>query len=82
MNRSVVTLIAWILCMTTAPVFADSAAEMQKKLQKPLGLSYNQTIDMGNGHGFDFMIGPYYNMERPRGAARWQIRFGLNWLFP
>lgn len=28
------------------------------------------------------MFGPYYNAVRPDGAARWQIRFMVNWLFP
>lgn len=65
-----------------AVISADWQADSDNRWTVPLGLSYNQTIDMGNGHGFDFMIGPYYNVERPQGAARWQIRFGLNWLFP
>jgi hypothetical protein len=28
------------------------------------------------------MIGPYYNVVRPDGAADWQLRFGLSWIFP
>lgn len=65
-----------------AVINADWQADSNNRWTVPLGLSYNQTIDMGEGHGFDLMIGPYYNVERPEGAARWQIRFGLNWLFP
>ncbi|MDX1698390.1 MAG: hypothetical protein R3308_08890 [Thiohalobacterales bacterium] len=48
----------------------------------PLGLSYNKTWDMGGGHGLDFVIGPYYNVVRPDGSARWQINSSINWLFP
>jgi hypothetical protein len=36
---------------------------------------------MGGGHGFDVMLGPYYNVVRPDGAAGWQIHFGINWVF-
>ena len=63
-------------------ISADWEANSSNRWTIPIGLSWNQTIDMGGGHGFDYMIGPYYNVERPDGAARWQIRFGINWLFP
>ncbi len=63
-------------------ISADWEANSSNRWTIPIGLSWNQTIDMGGGHGFDYMIGPYYNIERPDGAARWQIRFGINWLFP
>ena len=65
-----------------AAISADWNADSNNRWTVPIGLSYNQTFDMGNGHGFDFMIGPYYNVERPDGAARWTLRFGLTWLFP
>jgi hypothetical protein len=65
-----------------AVISADWNASSSNRWTVPLGLSYNKTWDMGDGHGFDFMIGPYYNVARPDGAARWQLRFGLNWLFP
>jgi hypothetical protein len=48
----------------------------------PLGLTVGKTFDMGNGNGLDVGIGPYYNALRPDGAADWQIRFGISWLFP
>jgi hypothetical protein len=57
-------------------------AESGDKWTVPLGVSIGRTFDMGGGHGFDAMIGPYYNAARPEGAADWQIRFGLNWMFP
>ena len=65
-----------------AVISADWEADSDNRWTVPLGLSYNQTFDMGNGHGFDVMVGPYYNVERPDGAAKWSLRFGLTWLFP
>ena len=65
-----------------AVISADWKASSGNRWTVPLGLSYNQTIDMGGGNAFDFMIGPYYNVVRPEGGARWTIRFGVNWLFP
>ena len=61
---------------------ADWEAAFGDSWTIPLGLSYNKTWDMGGGHGLDFVIGPYYNAVRPDGAARWQINFSINWLFP
>jgi len=57
-------------------------AESGDKWTVPLGFSIGRTFDIGGGHGFDAMIGPYYNVARPDGAADWQMRFGLNWMFP
>ena len=65
-----------------AVITADWNADSSDRWTVPIGLSWNQTIDMGGGHGFDYMIGPYYNVARPDGAPRWQIRFMINWLFP
>ena len=61
---------------------ADWEASSGDRWTIPLGLSYNKTWDMGGGHGLDFVIGPYYNAARPDGAARWQINYSINWLFP
>jgi hypothetical protein len=65
-----------------AVISADWEANSENRWTVPLGLSYNKTWDMGDGHAFDFMIGPYFNIVRPDGAAKWQLRFGINWLFP
>ena len=65
-----------------AMITADWNADSSNRWTIPLGVSWNQTIDLGGGHGFDYMIGPYYNVERPDGAARWEIRFMLTWLAP
>ena len=65
-----------------AVISADWEASSGDRWTVPLGLSYNKTWDMGGGHGLDFLIGPYYNVVRPDGAAKWEVRFGVNWLFP
>ena len=57
-------------------------AEGSNKWTVPLGLSIGRTFDMGGGNAFDAMIGPYYNVARPDGAANWMIRFGISWMFP
>lgn len=65
-----------------AVISADWKASAGNTWTVPLGLSIGRTFDMGNGNGLDLMIGPYYNVARPDGAARWQLRFGITWLFP
>ena len=65
-----------------AVISADWKADSDNRWTVPLGLSLGKTFDMGNGNGLDMMIGPYYNAVRPDGAAKWQIRLGINWLFP
>ncbi len=65
-----------------AVISADWEASSSNRWTVPLGLSYNQTWDMGGGHGFDLMVGPYYNVVRPDGGARWQLRFAFSWIFP
>lgn len=64
-----------VLCMGPGSAMADAAAEMAAKEQL-------EGPGRGGGHGFDYMIGPYYNVVRPDGAARWQIRYMMSWLFP
>ena len=65
-----------------AMITADWEQENDNRWTVPLGLTYSQALDMGDGHGLELSVGPYYNVVRPEGAARWQIRFGVNWLFP
>jgi hypothetical protein len=65
-----------------AVISADWEASSSNRWTVPIGLSYNQTWDMGGGHGLDFIIGPYYNVVRPEGGAKWQLRFAVSWLFP
>ena len=65
-----------------AVISADWKASSSNRWTVPLGFSYGKTWDLGQGRGFDLLLGPYYNIERPQGAARWQLRFGLSWLLP
>ena len=65
-----------------AVITADWKADSDNQWTVPLGLSFGRTLDMGSGHGLDLSVGPYYNVERPDGAADWVLRFGINWLFP
>jgi hypothetical protein len=65
-----------------AVISADWKADSDNTWTVPLGLSIGRTFDMGGGHGFDVIIGPYKNVVRPDGAADWMIRFGINWIFP
>jgi hypothetical protein len=66
----------------SAVISADWEATSGNRWTVPLGASFNKTWDMGGGHGFDLIVGPYYNVVRPDGGARWQLRFGFSWLFP
>ena len=65
-----------------AAISADWNADSDDRWTVPLGLTVGRTFDMGDGHGLDMMIGPYYNVVRPDGAAKWSLRFGVSWLFP
>jgi hypothetical protein len=65
-----------------ATVSADWEADSSNRWTVPLGLTIGRTLSMGGGHALDASIGPYYNVERPDGAADWTLRFGLTWLFP
>lgn len=65
-----------------AVISADWKADSDNTWTVPLGLSIGRTLDMGQGNGLDMMIGPYYNVVRPDGAADWMLRFGISWIFP
>lgn len=61
---------------------ADWEAPSSNRWIVPLGLSAGKAFDMGDGHGLDLAMGPYYNVVRPDGAAGWQLRIGATWVFP
>ncbi len=65
-----------------AVISVDWKAKSEDQWTVPLGLSVGRTFDMGGGHGLDLMVGPYYNVVRPDGAADWSARFMVSWLFP
>ena len=48
----------------------------------PLGLAVGKMFALQSGHGIEVFAGPYYNVERPDGAANWTIKWGINWLLP
>jgi len=48
----------------------------------PMGLTVGRTFALDNGNGLDLNVGPYYNVARPDGAARWQLGIGVTWIFP
>ena len=63
-----------------AVISADWEASSSNRWTVPLGLTLGRTFDLG-GRGLDVGIGPYYNIASPDGGARWQLRFGINFLF-
>ena len=65
-----------------AVISADWKASSDNRWTVPLGVTVGKTLDMGDGHGLDLGIGPYYNVVRPDGAAGWQVRFAVSWLIP
>lgn len=67
--------------MYNAATTIDWKASSGNQWTVPLGLAYGKTFVTASGGGFDVNIGPYYNVVRPDGAARWSLRFGLNWIF-
>lgn len=64
-----------------AVILADWKADAGNRWTVPLGMGIGRTFSLGGGRGFDVMVGPYYNIVRPDGAADWTLRFGVNWLF-
>jgi hypothetical protein len=65
-----------------AVIAIDWEASSNNTLTLPLGVTVGKTFDLGQGNGLDVGVGPYINVIRPDGAADWQIRFGISWLFP
>ena len=65
-----------------ALISADWESSSDNRWTVPIGLTFGKTLDMGTGNDLDLGIGPYYNVARPEGAARWQLRFAVSWLFP
>lgn len=65
-----------------ATISADWNADNSNRWTVPIGFTVGKTLSMGDGHALDLNIGPYYNVERPDGAADWILKFGITWLFP
>ena len=64
-----------------AVISVDWKASSSNTWTVPVGFSVGKTFAI-KGNGLDVMVGPYYNAARPDGAADWQLRFGISWLFP
>jgi len=47
----------------------------------PLGLTFGQTLLLGNGDGLDLSIGAYDLVEKPEGGSDWQLKFGISYFF-
>ena len=62
-------------------VTANWEAGSGEKWTVPLGLSIGQIMKFGN-QPVNLQAGAYYNVERPTGAAEWNIRLQLQFLFP
>ena len=65
-----------------APITADWKASSSKRWTLPLGMTVGRTFSLDGGAGLDVSAGTYYNVVRPDGAAKWQIRFGITYLLP
>ena len=50
-------------------------------LTVPLGLTFGKTLVLGSGDFIDLSIGAYPLVERPEGAASWQLKLGFSYFF-
>lgn len=55
-------------------------ASSGNKLMLPLGLTFGRTLLVGR-NGLDLSVGAYKVVERPEGAADWQLKFGISYFF-
>ena len=65
-----------------APISYDFKSTDGNAFTLPVGLSFSKVVDLGNSHGMEFMLGPYYNAVKPEGAAEWRLKWAINWLLP
>ena len=85
-----------ILAATLSVITVDQVnAEVKKWLASAKhprwNRPYQRTVPVGGGVGRLFKIGPlpvntqlqgFYNADRPKDSADWQLRFQLQFLFP
>lgn len=60
----------------------DWNANSDNRWTIPLGLGASKTFALSGGHGVELLLGAYKNVERPEGAAEWQLKWAINWLMP
>ena len=65
-----------------ASITADWKADSSNTWTIPLGIYAGKMFDLGNGYGVEVGAGPYWNVEKPEGAADWFLKFQVNFLFP
>ena len=62
-------------------VTANWQADSGQRWTVPLGLGIGQITRLGN-QPVNVQAAGYYNVERPDGAARWQVRLQVQFMFP
>jgi hypothetical protein len=68
--------------LTSAPIItADWEAESGEKWLVPIGLGIGQITRFGN-QPVNLQAAFYYNVERPDGAPKYQVRLNLQFMFP
>jgi len=72
----------WALGYNIATSYNWKAMEASKALTLPLGFTVGKTIALASGYGLDLSTGPYWNVQRPDGAAEFQLKWGVTLLFP
>ena len=68
--------------ITTSPIItADWKADSNQRWTVPIGLSVGQIMKWGT-QPVNLQAAAYYNVDRPDGAANWNLRLQLQFLFP
>ena len=55
--------------------------DSSQALTVPLGLTFGKTVVLGSGDFIDLSLGGYPLVERPDGAASWQLKLGFSYFF-
>ena len=68
--------------ITTSPIItADWKADSNQRWTVPIGLGVGQIMKWGS-QPVNLQAAAYYNIDRPDGAANWNLRLQLQFLFP
>ena len=65
-----------------ASITANWKADSGNRWTVPLGIYAGRMFDLGSGYGLEIGAGPYWNVEKPDGAADWFLKFQVNFIFP
>ena len=67
---------------TTSPVItANWKADSDERWTVPVGAGFGKIFKVGD-QAMNAQVGAYYNVEKPDGAADWNLRFQLQFMFP